>query len=291
MGIESSFRSQVPLAPYTSMHVGGPARFLHEPEEASQVLESLSWARQNGCAFFVLGRGTNLVVSDSGFDGLVLHIGEHMKGLQREGCRITALAGTSLDQMVLEAITHGLAGMERLAGIPGGVGGAVTMNAGAFEQSIDQCLTRVFGVGPGGPFSRQRNEIEFGYRQSPFQNSGEIVLKAEFEFVPGDPRLLQAAARDTLERRQAKQPWDQHSAGSAFKRPAGHFAGALIEKAGLKGFRIGDAAVSEKHAGFVVNLGHASAAEVREVILRVRDEVERSSGVRLEPEVIFVGRF
>lgn len=291
MNLPARLRKQVSLASFTSMHVGGAARFFCEPENTEEVAQALEWAKERGEPVFILGRGTNVIVSDGGFEGLVLRLGERFSNMRVEKNQIAVQAGTSLEQVVERTIALGLCGMERLIGIPGGIGGAVYMNAGAFDQSTANCLSYVKAISPEGITERTRDQIEFGYRSSSFQNTGGVVLEAGFRLQPGDPILLKETARDILERRNSKQPVDQHSAGSTFKRPPGNFAGRLIESAGLKGMRIGDAMVSTKHAGFVVNLGKATASEIRALIVRIIETVEKTSGVRLEPEVVFVGRF
>ena len=280
------------FAERTTFRVGGAARVLLEPSSRQEIETALNWVREHRLPLFVLGRGSNLVVSDAGWDGAVLSIGRNLSGVSWDGFGVSVLAGTRLTEFVLGAVGRGVAGFEKLSGIPGTVGGAVTMDAGAYGQEIGERTISVEAISPAGEWRRfSREECAFGYRTSLFRAGGWIVTEAQFEGLPGDSALLKAAVKEVQVSRREKQPLEHPNAGSLFKRPPGGFAAKLIDEAGLKGFRIGDAAVSEKHAGFAVNLGHATAQEVWELSCRVIEAVKAKSGIVLEREVVFLGRF
>jgi UDP-N-acetylmuramate dehydrogenase len=280
------------FAERTTFRVGGAARVLLEPSSRQEIESALAWVRERSLPLFVLGRGSNLVVSDAGWDGAVLSIGRNLSGASWDGLRASVLAGTRLTEFVLGAVERGVAGFEKLSGIPGTVGGAVTMDAGAYGQEIGERIVAVEAVSPEGEWRRfSREECAFGYRTSLFRGGGWIVTEAWLEGLPGDGAALKATVKEVQAARREKQPLEHPNAGSLFKRPPGGFAAKLIDEAGLKGFRVGDAAISEKHAGFAVNLGHATAQNVWELSCRVIEAVREKSGIVLEREVVFLGRF
>ncbi|MDR0839852.1 MAG: UDP-N-acetylmuramate dehydrogenase [Christensenellaceae bacterium] len=284
-----SVRVHVPMAEHTSFRIGGPADLFFEPEDAPSLARALRLAKECGAPVFILGNGTNLLVSDRGIEGLVIHLGERFSGMRCEGNRVHALAGTLVSGLAAYAAAQGLMGLEWAAGIPGSVGGAVAMNAGAYGGEVAQSLERVEYLQHGEVAVCAPQAGDMGYRYSAFGAPERIVLSATFRLAPDDGGAAQRM-RDYAARRKAKQPLASPSAGSAFKRPAGFFAGALIEQAGLKGFRVGGAQVSALHAGFIINTGGATSADVRGLIAEVQKRVFERSGVRLEPEVKFVGR-
>ena len=279
------------LAPYTSYRIGGPTAVWAAPRSVRGVQRVIEAAHAAGAPLFVLGRGSNLLVSDRGWPGVTLYIGENLSDRQFSGEQAEAGAGCLLTDLVHAAVERGLGGMELLAGIPGGVGGALRMNAGAFGREIESLTMEVSGfTDDGGPFRAAREEIAFGYRRAP-ELDRVVITSARFRFQPGDPKALRARAEEILVLRARKQPLEHPSCGSVFKRPPGYYAGALIEEAGLKGERSGGAQVSAKHAGFILNVADATAADVYRLIRRIEERVFARFGVRLEREVLLVGDF
>jgi UDP-N-acetylmuramate dehydrogenase len=280
-----------PLAPLTSYRIGGPARIFVAPETEAAVGAALEVVNDFAAPIFVLGRGSNVLVSDQGWDGVLLYLGENLSGWMFRDGRADVLAGSRLSPLIREAVGRGLGGMELMAGIPGGVGGALRMNAGAFGQEIEQTTERVRGFRHDGtPVSRDRGAIQFGYRHATGLED-MVITGAVFGFQPGDAATLQKRLEDTLSLRKDRQPLDQPSCGSVFKRPPGYFAGALIEEAGLKGERVGGAMISPKHCGFILNTGNATATDVLRLIRMIEERVMDRFGVRLEREVQLVGPF
>lgn len=290
LGIEN-IRMDEPVAPYTSYRIGGPAKLWIEPQTESEVATILRTFNENNVPVVVIGRGSNVLVSDRGIPGAVLHIGENLSQIRFKGNTATVLAGTLLQELIESAVDKGLAGMEQLAGIPGGIGGALRMNAGAFGAEIELVNRAVHGYrSDGSPFSMNRDQIRFGYRTAP-ELKNCIITGARFRFTPGQRQSLKATMEQILARRTSKQPLEYPSCGSVFKRPPGHYAGRLIEAAGLKGARIGGAMVSPKHAGFIVNTGSADAADVVALMRRIETEVKQRFDVQLEREVRLIGLF
>jgi UDP-N-acetylmuramate dehydrogenase len=244
-----------------------------------------------GVPLLILGRGSNLLVSDRGWPGLTLHIGDNLSGVSFSGVQAEAQAGTLLMDLVRAAAERGLGGMELMAGIPGGVGGALRMNAGAFGREIESVTVEVAGFrADGSSYRAGREDLAFGYRCVP-ELEPVIITSARFRFQPESSQLLHARAEEILALRARKQPLEHPSCGSVFKRPPGYYAGALIEEAGLKGERIGGAEVSRRHAGFILNVGGAAATDVYRLIRRIEERVFERFGVRLEREVHLVGDF
>jgi UDP-N-acetylmuramate dehydrogenase len=279
------------LAPYTSYKIGGPTALWVAPNTEDGVGRVLKVIHEHGAPLFVLGRGSNLLVSDTGWDGVTLYLGENLSGWTFDHDTANVLSGTLLADLIAAAVEKGLGGLELLAGIPGGVGGALRMNAGAFGREIEQVTDSVTGFTlDGSIFHAHRDEIHFGYRQVP-ELENVIITSGRFRFNEEEAATLKARVEDILALRAAKQPLQFPSCGSVFKRPAGYYAGALIEEAGMKGERIGGAMVSEKHAGFILNTADATAADVYSLIRRIEDRVLDRFGVRLEREVKLVGKF
>lgn len=278
---------QEPLGAHTTFRIGGPASFYMIPENAEEIREGIRFAKERGLPFITIGRGSNMLFPDEGYHGVVIEIGSGMNQIEYCGAgKIRAQAGALLSAIASEAARHSLTGFEFAGGIPGTLGGAVVMNAGAYGGEIkDSILSARVMDSAGNESCLNQEQLELGYRTSVIQKRGDLVLEAEFQFETGDPEEIRETMKELSAKRRDKQPLEFASAGSTFKRPEGHFAGKLIEDAGLRGYRIGDAQVSEKHCGFVVNRGHATAKEVLAVICDVQKKVLESSGVMLEPEV------
>ncbi|MBQ8964713.1 MAG: UDP-N-acetylmuramate dehydrogenase [Clostridia bacterium] len=278
-----------PMSRHTTFRVGGPADVLFLPESEEQLLQALSIAREAGAPCFVIGNGSNLVVKDGGIRGLVIALGEGMAAIARAGETLTAWAGASLARVSAYAQASGLSGLEFASGIPGTLGGGCAMNAGAYGGQLSDVLVDARVLLDGVVRTLTVEEMQMGYRTSLPLRRGGIVISARFALTPDDPEAIAARMRELNARRRDKQPLNYPSAGSTFKRPEGYFAGALIEQAGLKGKRVGGAQVSEKHAGFIVNTGGATAADILTLIGTVQDEVADRFGVRLETEVRILG--
>ena len=288
---QQTLTENAPLSEYTTMRVGGPAALLCEPQTEEQLTAALSLARRESVPVLLLGNGSNLLVSDAGFDGLALHVGKALGGIVCEGTCITAGAGALLTAVSRHAAENSLTGLEFASGIPGSVGGAVCMNAGAYGGEIAQVLTQARVFINGETKILTAKELHFGYRHSLLMEKEAVVLSAEFLLSKGEKSAIDAQMADLARRRREKQPLQFPSCGSFFKRPEGHFAGALIEQAGLKGFAIGGAQVSELHAGFLINRGSATASDVYALMRHVQQTVLERFGVTLEPEVRLIGRF
>ena len=284
-------RENVTLAPYTTMRTGGPAALFAEPRNAQQLAHVHQWAQEKGLPLLILGNGSNLLIADSGFDGLVIHLGRALSEVSVFANTLTAQAGASLAAAARAAAQASLTGLEFAAGIPGSIGGAVCMNAGAYGGEIAQVIVSARVLTPEGVRTVSKEELSLGYRSSAVMQNGWVVLEATFELAPGSPDEIKATMADLAARRREKQPLQYPSCGSFFKRPVGYYAGALIEQAGLKGYRVGDAQVSEMHAGFVINRGHATSSEIYRLMQEVQCRVQAQFGVTLEPEVRLIGHF
>ena len=275
---------------HTTFRIGGPASVFVEVKKEEDLVTAVKLCRQEQVPFFILGNGSNLLVSDEGYDGVVLHIGAGMRKICVEGTQIIAQAGAMLSQVALAALEHGLTGMEFAAGIPGSLGGACMMNAGAYGGEMSQILTSVRALSPEGEIVELPVEmLDLGYRYSMMMEKSYIVLSAEIHLKTGDKATIHARMDELKAQRTSKQPLDMPSAGSTFKRPEGAFAGKLIMDAGLRGYRVGDAMVSEKHCGFVVNAGHATAQDVCQLIRNVHEIVKEKFDKELDPEIRFLG--
>ena len=275
-----------PLSKHTSFRIGGPAKRMVFPQKAEQIVILTGFLRELGVRTVVLGNGTNVLFPDEGVDAAVISTGE-MCAIERTGdAELTADAGVSLARLATEAWKLGLTGLEFAHGIPGSLGGGVVMNAGAYDGALADVLTEVTALFPDGVRTLKAADLQLSYRHSIFTEQPEaVVLRAKVRLQAGDSAAIKAKMDDLMARRKASQPLEYPSAGSTFKRPAGHFAGRLIEDCGLKGARVGGAEVSAKHAGFVINTGNATCADVLALIEKVQKTVFDTTGVRLEPEV------
>lgn len=279
-----------PMKKHTTFAVGGPADVLVLPQSVKEMSLAMRAAKALDLPVLVLGGGSNVLVRDGGIRGVVIQLNEMTKVLSCNETKILASAGLMLKDICAFALAQGLTGIEFACGIPGTLGGAVFMNAGAYGGEMSFVVSRVRAVtSTGDVHTYETPNLGFGYRQSRFQKSQEFVVEAELQLRRGDKDEIKAVMDDLTQRRESKQPLDMHSAGSTFKRPPGYFAGTLIDQTGLKGLSHGDAEVSKKHAGFVVNRGHASAQDVLAVIHEVQRRVEEAHGVHLEPEIRIVG--
>lgn len=280
--------AEEPMARHLSFRVGGPARRMAFPDRAEQMVLLASFARECGAKPLVIGNGTNLLVSDRGLNRLVISTaGLRQIEMGSDPCAVRAEAGVSLARAADFACKRSLTGLEFAHGIPGTVGGAVYMNAGAYGSEMSQVIGSVSVLFPEeGVREILCGEMRFSYRHSLLTECPEaVILRAEFRLSPGDPAAIQEQMRELMEKRRASQPLEYASAGSTFKRPEGHYAGALIEQCGLKGLTTGGAQVSEKHAGFIINRGGATCEDVLGLIRQVQERVLAETGVRLEPEV------
>ncbi len=279
----------VPMSDYTTLKLGGPADYLVFPRSADEIGAMFTEAGAYGVPVTVIGHGSNLLVLDGGIRGLVICVGKNMRRITRKDNTLTVQAGAMLGSAALEAAENGLSGLEFASGIPGTVGGGVAMNAGAYDGEMAQVVTRVKGIFPSGEkICLNRESMEFGYRHSVVTERNFIVTEVEFGLEPGDPAEIRAKMSELNARRAEKQPLDVPSAGSTFKRPEGFFAAALIDQCGLKGYSIGGARVSMKHAGFLVNTG-TSSRDYLELVQKVQQIVEERVGVKLEPEIRIIG--
>ncbi|MCM1126841.1 MAG: UDP-N-acetylmuramate dehydrogenase [Lachnospiraceae bacterium] len=281
-----------PMCRHTTFRVGGEAQCFVRISDREQLLKIIPYFQQVEIPFFILGNGSNLLVGDKGYRGVVLQISDRFNQISVEGERLLAQAGALLSQVSREAYKQELTGFEFASGIPGTIGGGVVMNAGAYDGEMKQVVERVTVMDRQGEILElSGDEMEFGYRTSIIKNRPFIVLEVCLRLKAGNGGEIQAKMEELSRKRKEKQPLEYASAGSTFKRPEGYFAGKLIMDAGLRGYSIGGACVSEKHCGFVVNKGKATAADVAEVILEVQERVKNRFGVTLEPEVVFLGDF
>ena len=281
-----------PMSKHTTFRVGGPADYFLMPKNTEEVQKVVTLCRENSMPYYVLGNGSNLLVSDRGYRGVIVQIYKEMNRIQIEGTTIRVQAGALLSKIGSAALEAGLTGFEFASGIPGTVGGAVVMNAGAYGGETKDILKSATVLTPDGSVLTLYNEeLELGYRTSVVAKNDYVVLEAEYELLPGERESIRAKMDELKVQRVTKQPLEFPSAGSTFKRPEGYFAGKLIQDAGLRGFTVGGAQVSEKHCGFVINKGGATAADICELIQQVSDRVMQEFGVRLEPEVKMLGEF
>ena len=291
LGEERVFTGEA-MSRHTTFKIGGPADYFLMPDKDTDVGRIVKICKESAIPYFILGNGSNLLVGDKGYRGVILQIFKKMNQIRVEENKIYAGAGALLSKIAATALSESLTGFEFAAGIPGTLGGAVRMNAGAYGGEMKQVLESVEVMTADGEFlTIPVEEMGLAYRTSVVEQKNYIVLEAVISLEKGNPEKIKEVMDDLKEKRVTKQPLEYASAGSTFKRPEGYFAGKLIEDAGLRGFRVGDAQVSEKHCGFVINRGNASAAEVMELMRQVEDKVEENSGVRLEAEVRRIGEF
>ena len=278
---------RAPMARYTTFRVGGPADVLVNIADTREIPIALRAAKHAGVPVTLIGNGSNLLVRDGGIRGLVIRIASDCAGMSRDGDAIRAKAGVTLSAAAQFALSEGLAGLAELSGIPGTLGGGVVMNAGAYGGELAQVVTRVdaIALSDGKPVVFEGPKLDFSYRHSAMMDAGVIVTDVTLQLSPCDPDVIRARMDECNRARREKQPLNYPSCGSTFKRPEGYFAAALIEECGLRGFRVGGAAISDKHCGFVVNLGGATCADVVELTERVRQIVLEKTGVVLEREI------
>lgn len=278
--------AEEPLAAHTTFEIGGPAQWLVEPATEEQVCAVAALCRAEGVRLRVLGLGSNVLAADAGVRGVVLKLADRFAHIEVRGSEIVVQAGASNAAVAEAACAAGLAGYEFASGIPGTVGGAAIMNAGAYDGEFKDVAVEVRCLAPDGALvDVSAEEARWSYRHSMMNDRGYIVLGAVLRLHPDEPCAIRARMDDLRQRREEKQPLEMPSAGSTFKRPVGYFAGKLIQDAGLRGYRVGGAQVSIKHTGFVVNAGGATAADVKQLIADVQERVFACEGVRLEPEV------
>ena len=282
-----------PMKDYTTFRVGGPAKWMAAPQDEQQLRVILKICRELQIPCFILGRGSNLLVSDKGFDGVIVNLRKHFNKIEvdRENKTITAESGASLPAVSQAALSAGLTGLEFAAGIPGTMGGGLFMNAGAYGGELKQVVTEAAVMTKDGMILHvPAEQMTLGHRLSSFMQTGEIILSVKMQLTQGNPVVIKETMDDFNSRRREKQPLEYPSAGSTFKRPEGFFAGKLIMDAGLRGYSVGDACVSEKHCGFVINKGTATAEDVCTLMKNVSAKIKDTFGVTLEPEVRIIGR-
>ena len=290
-GEENVLRDE-PMKKHTTFRIGGPADYFLMPDKDTDVGCIVKICKESAIPYFILGNGSNLLVGDGGYRGAVIQIYKNMSAVTVEGTEITVQAGALLSSVAAAAKNAALTGFEFAGGIPGTMGGAVVMNAGAYGGEMKDVLTEVTVMDEEGEIvTLPADKLELGYRTSIIKTAGYIVLEAKLQLKEGNPEVIRETMKDLTIRRTTKQPLEYPSAGSTFKRPEGYFAGKLIMDSGLAGYQVGGAQVSEKHCGFVINAGGATARDVRTLMDNVRDIVYKKYGVTLEPEVKFLGDF
>jgi UDP-N-acetylmuramate dehydrogenase len=286
-----AFREEELLSKHTTFKIGGKADFFVMPETTEEAVKVCAFSKENERPLTVIGKGSNLLVSDDGVEGIVMSLSQLNNIELLDTGTVRAGAGAALTNLCNFALKEGLSGLEFAFGIPGSVGGAVFMNAGAYGGEISHCISSATVLTLNGEIKTiKKEEMALGYRTSCFKTESTIILSADFVLNPANKKEIKAAMDDYMTRRRDKQPLEYPSAGSTFKRPEGHFAGALIENSGLKGFGVGGAEVSVKHAGFLINKNNATCRDVLDLISSVQKKVYERFEVELEPEVIFIGR-
>lgn len=289
---EKNVLTDEPLKNHVTFRVGGAADYFVSPESAEEVQKIILLCKEAGMPYYILGNGSNLLVSDQGYRGVIIQIYKSMSEISVKGEFVTAQAGALLSAIAAKAAGESLAGFEFASGIPGTIGGAAVMNAGAYGGEMKDVLEQVTVLTKEGELlTILREELNMGYRTSKVAKNQYIVLEVVIHLAHGEQEKIREKMNELKEKRTTKQPLEYPSAGSTFKRPEGYFAGKLIEEAGLRGFQVGGAQVSEKHCGFVINKDNATASEVRELIRQVSERVKANSGVTLEPEVKMLGEF
>ena len=294
LGDENVFENE-PMSMHTTFRIGGPARYFAIVNSEEDLIKTIKLVREENQEYFVLGNGSNILVSDKGFDGVVLQLSGEFDTIHLSGNNIIAGSGLLLSQVAKTALDNSLAGLEFASGIPGTIGGAIVMNAGAYGSEMKDVVkaVRILWLEPDEPTieTLTLDDLKLSYRHSILKERKGIVLDVKLTLKPGSKEEIKSIMDDLAAKRREKQPLEYPSAGSTFKRPEGYFAAKLIEDAGLKGYKLGTAMVSDKHAGFVVNTGGAKATEVKQVMDHVVHKVNQSTGITLEPEVILLGDF
>lgn len=289
---EAQVKAQEPMASHTTFRIGGPADYYVIPKTPQEIAAVIRLCREENCPYFILGNGSNLLVGDRGYRGVVIQLSKNFDEIRVQGTKVTAQAGAMLIRVAKEAGKAGLTGLEFASGIPGTIGGAMVMNAGAYGGEMKDVVTEVMVLTKEGRIKNlTKEEMKFRYRGSVIEEEGDIVLECTMELNPGDEETIKARMEELAVQRRTKQPIEFPSAGSTFKRPEGYFAGKLIMDAGLRGYQVGGAQVSEKHCGFVINTGGATAADVMQLMQDVSERVQEQFGVTLEPEVKRIGEF
>ena len=287
---EDQILKDEPMGKHTTFRAGGKADYLVMPSNEEQVRDLVLLLKKENVPYYVMGNGSNLLVRDQGFKGVIIQIARKMNQIRVEGETIYAQAGALLSKIAAQALGEGLTGFEFASGIPGTLGGAVMMNAGAYGGEMKQVIVNACVLTSAGEIAVIPADLmELGYRTSVFAKNQDIILSAQLKLEYGNEAVIREYMDDLKEQRVSKQPLEYPSAGSTFKRPEGYFAGKLIQDAGLRGFQVGGAQVSEKHCGFVINKDHATATDILSLMEQVSDKVEAEFGVRLEPEVKIIG--
>ena len=287
---EDQILKDEPMDKHTTFRAGGKADYLVMPSNEEQVRDLVLLLKKENVPYYVMGNGSNLLVRDQGFKGVIIQIARKMNQIRVEGETIYAQAGALLSKIAAQALGEGLTGFEFASGIPGTLGGAVMMNAGAYGGEMKQVIVNACVLTSAGEIAVIPADLmELGYRTSVFAKNQNIILSAQLKLEYGNEAVIREYMDELKEQRVSKQPLDYPSAGSTFKRPEGYFAGKLIQDAGLRGFQVGGAQVSEKHCGFVINKDHATATDILSLMEQVSDKVEEKFGVRLEPEVKIIG--
>ena len=281
-----AYKENEPLAAHCTFKIGGPARLFVQPADRAQLCRAVALCKAQGVRYYLLGNGSNILFADEGYNGAVLDVSSMQDAVEVHGTQLTAGAGVRLSALCKTALEHGLTGLEFAYGIPGTVGGAVYMNAGAYGGEMKDVLQSVRYLTQDGDIVEAETAVlDLSYRHSIFEENGGCILSAMFHLKRGDPDAIKARMNELMAKRVEKQPLDKPSAGSTFKRPVGAFAAALIDQCGLRGYRLGGAAVSEKHCGFVVNMGGATCADVLALCDEVRAIVKKKTGYELEKEI------
>ncbi len=279
-----------PMSEHTTFKIGGPADYFVSVTKESEISNAILWAKENNIPYMIIGNGSNMLVSDKGIRGLVIEVGKNFADIRCEGEKIYVQAGALLSRVAKTAMNESLTGMEEISGIPGTIGGAIYMNAGAYGGEIKNVIETVTYLDCDGEIKTvTADECEFGYRTSIFETGDKVILSTVLKLKKGNLGEIKEKMADFTNRRKTKQPLAYPSAGSTFKRPEGHFAGALVENSGLKGYTVGKAQISELHAGFVINIGGATCEDVLGVIRHAQKIVKEKYDVCLEPEIRLVG--
>ena len=285
---KNNLKTDHPLAEYTTFKIGGPADYYVTPETEEQILALLNLSTQEQISYFILGKGSNILVPDHGYRGIVINLSEKFNKIESKNHMIFAQSGANLSEVSEMALEKSLTGLEFAIGIPGSFGGAIYMNAGAYGGEMSNIVHEVNVIRDGKILTINKEEMEFGYRKSSFQYKNDIILSGWLQLKPGNYDEIKAEMDDLTFKREDKQPLEYPSAGSVFKRPEGYFAGKLIQDSGLRGATVGKAQVSEKHCGFIINTGGATAEDVKGLVEKIQKTVKEKFGVDLEREIRYL---